>query len=257
MTRPCPRCKSRSIKYDRSLGGSFVCGGCGVLLGSSRPSRQSKAKGLLLSWGGSSLNSRSVFAWLLPVSLVGSYVYMAANPDSIRKWTLPLKDARQSQGWRIKTPADIELLIEQAQERETTAGPREAPANIRAISSMLISKGVALIVSSAVPAGAEGVWDPGRGEVRITPSAVSMGPRALAEILAHESAHVAQSCRAGGLGKSSEPMGIEVDPVSSYRTQLNSDLYAGPLSSKAIEVEAYSVSLTPDWAPELLDHYCK
>jgi hypothetical protein len=84
-----------------------------------------------------------------------------------------------------------------------------------------------------------------------------MGTVTLAQALAHEAAHVAQSCRAGGISKNSEPMGIQVDPARTYQQQLGSSLYKGPLSSKAIEIEAYSVGAIPEWAPKLLDHYCK
>jgi hypothetical protein len=52
-------------------------------------------------------------------------------------------------------------------------------------------------------------------------------------------------------------MGIQVLPAKTYQQQLNSSLYKGPPSTKAIELEAYSVGAIPEWAPKLLDYYCK
>jgi hypothetical protein len=166
------------------------------------------------------------------------------------------KSSRNS--WNIATPADIELLIGKAQQAPasaaTTQGSEDA---IRSIASSLISKNVRILISNDVTSGAGGEWDPGQGELRIRPSTVQMGPDTLAQAIAHEAAHVAQSCRAGGLSRNSEPMGIQVDPAKTYQQQLDSALYKGPLSDKAIELEAYSVGAIPEWAPKLLDHYCK
>ena len=113
------------------------------------------------------------------------------------------------------------------------------------------------MISDNVAPGAGGEWDPGRGELRIKPSTVTMGTATLAQAFAHEAAHVAQSCRAGGISKNSEPMGIQVDPAKTYQQQLDSALYKGPLSSKAVELEAFSVGAIPEWAPKLLDYYCR
>ena len=159
-------------------------------------------------------------------------------------------------GWNIATPADIELLIGEAQQAEAAASSQAGDDAIRHISSSLRSKGVRILISDSVTLGAGGEWDPGRGELRIKPSTVLLGTATLAQALAHEAAHVAQSCRAGAISKNSEPMGIQVDPAKTYQQQLGSALYKGPLSSKAIEIEAYSVGAIPEWAPKLLDHFC-
>jgi len=165
------------------------------------------------------------------------------------------ESARNS--WNIATPADIELLIAKAQQSAAPASSQASDDAIRGISSNLISKGVRVLISDNVMPGAGGEWDPGRGELRIKPSTVLLGTTTLAQALAHEAAHVAQSCRAGGISKNSEPMGIPVDPAKTYKQQLDSALYKGPPSSKAIEIEAYPVGAIPEWAPRLLNHYCK
>jgi hypothetical protein len=201
-------------------------------------------------------HTRNVVAWLIPASLLGSYLYMWANPRAISTWMAPYSESARN-SWNIATPADIELLIGKAQEAPAAAPSQESEAAIRSISSNLISKGVRILISDNVTPNAGGEWDPSRGELRIRPSTVIMGTAALAQALAHESAHVAQSCRAGGINKNSETMGIQVDPARTYQQQLDSALYKGPLSNKAIELEAYSVGAIPEWAPKLLDQFCK
>lgn len=65
MARPCPRCRSRSIKHDRSLAGRAVCGACGLPLGSP----------------GSGRAGRGALAWLLPLALVVGLLYLVATPE--------------------------------------------------------------------------------------------------------------------------------------------------------------------------------
>jgi hypothetical protein len=151
----------------------------------------------------------------------------------------------------------VEVLIGKA-----TAGDQEmvvppVHATIRELIARLQANGVRVLINVSVTDGAAGVWDPGVAEVRIEPSAMAMGRKVLVEILAHEAAHVAQSCRTGGLGKNSEPMEIQVFPVKRFRDRLNSSLYRGHVSTKAIELEAFTVGTNPPWAIKLLDHYCK
>jgi hypothetical protein len=201
-------------------------------------------------------NTRNVLAWLIPASLLGGYLYIWTNPRAISKWMAPYSVSIRN-SWNIATPADIELLIGKAQQAPAAPSSQASDAAIRSIASNLISKGVRILISDNVMPNAGGEWDPGRGELRIRPSTVLMGTATLAQALAHEAAHVAQSCRAGDISKNSEPMGIQVDPAKTYQEQLDSALYKGPLSNKAIELEAYSVGAIPEWAPKLLDYYCK
>lgn len=160
-------------------------------------------------------------------------------------------------GWHIATPADVELLIGKAQQSSAGENTQKSDDAIRIIVANLISKDVKILVSENVTPLAGGEWDPSRKELRIRPSIVSMGSATLAQALAHEATHVAQSCRAGSIGANSEPLGIQVDPAKTYQQQLDSALYKGPVSGKAIELEAYSVGAIPEWAPKLLDHNCK
>lgn len=209
-----------------------------------------------MRYGLNRFNARNAVAWLIPAGLLGSYLYMWANPRAISSWMAPYSESSRK-SWNIATPADVELLIGKSQQAEARASTQDSDDAIRHISSSLISRGVRILISDNVTPGAGGEWDPGRGELRIKPSTVTMGTATLAQAFAHEAAHVAQSCRAGGISKNSEPMGIQVDSAKTYQQQLNSALYKGPLSSKAVEIEAFSVGAIPEWAPKLLDYYCR
>jgi len=52
-------------------------------------------------------------------------------------------------------------------------------------------------------------------------------------------------------------MGIHVNPAETYQQQLDSALYKGQRCDKAMGLEAYSVGLRPEWAQQLLDHFCQ
>lgn len=199
---------------------------------------------------------KTVIAWLMPAGLVGVYLFLMANPRAVSHWLAPYSPSSRG-AWWIKTPADIELLIGQAQKNDLQPVEQSVHAVTRELIARLQGKGVRLLVSEKVMDHAGGEWDPGLAEIRIRPSTVSMGSRVLSEALAHEAAHVAQSCRAGGLGRNSEPMGIPVNAAEVFKHQLDSPLYKGPPSSKAIELEAFSVGANPPWAIKLLDHFCK
>jgi hypothetical protein len=208
-----------------------------------------------------SVTARTAVAWLLPMALIGCHLYLVSYPRVVSQLLAPYTPASK-EAWEIKTPADAELLIGQAQSGDAQLGDREAVdpslhATIRQLIARLQVKGVRLLISNRVTELAGGEWDPNLGEIRIRPSTVSAGSTALAEALAHESAHVSQSCRAGGLAKSSEPMGIEVNTAAAFKSQLDSALYHGPPSGKAVELEAYSVGANPPWAVLLLDYFCK
>lgn len=224
--------------------------------GNERSRRSTLFGGLSPGGGKKVVSVKGVIACLLPLGLVASYLYMMANPRAVSHWLAPYSPSGAN-SWLINTPADVELLIDQAQRADVSPVDPSIHGVIRDLIARLDAKGVRILISERVVEGAGGVWDPGLAEIRIRASMVEKGSSVLAEILAHEAAHVAQSCKAGGLGKSSEPMGIQVDPAEVFRYQLDSPLYEGPPSSKVIELEAFSVGASPPWAIQLLDHFCK
>jgi hypothetical protein len=218
--------------------------------------RQPQSAGTTLLQPRPTLTARTVLAWLLPIGLIGGHLYLMAHPRVGSQLIAPYTPASKG-AWEIKAPADTELLIDQAQRGDREAVDPSLHATIRQLIARLQVKGVRLLISNRVTELAGGEWDPNLGEIRIRPSTVMAGSHTLAEALAHESAHVSQSCRAGGLAKGSEPMGIEVNTAAAFKRQLDSPLYHGPPSGKAVELEAYSVGANPPWAVMLLDYFCK
>jgi len=218
MALKCQQCGGRSVRLDRSLGGRAVCAVCGQpMVESSRKSTRRQQQ----SAGTKLLQPR------------------------------PTLTARTALAWLLPIGLIGGHLYLMAHPRPSLH------ATMRQLIARLQVKGVRLLISNRVTELAGGEWDPNLGEIRIRPSTVMAGSHALAEALAHESAHVSQSCRAGGLAKGSEPMGIEVNTAAAFKRQLDSPLYHGPPSGKAVELEAYSVGANPPWAVMLLDYFCK
>lgn len=258
MARRCPRCQSLSIRHDRSLSGRAVCGRCGLALDQHGRSHQWHRSG-----GGIPLRApkgRTLLAWLLPAGLLGAYLAMAGNPELVATMLEPYGPSSGS-SWPIRTPADVELLIDNAARADegtaaATTGENSAH-RIREIITGLNKAGVRIVIADNVKEGAAGQWEPHRRLVRIRPSSAARGTAVLSEILAHEATHVAQSCHAGGLNRNSTALGIAVDPASRHRQQLDSDLYAGKPQKKDVELEAFSIGSQPELAVPLLKYYCK
>jgi hypothetical protein len=87
--------------------------------------------------------------------------------------------------WPVKTSADDDLAL------------------VRQLIATLLDHHVAIVVTDAVPTGAAAAWNSMAAEISIRPSVIGQGLPVLAEVLAHEAAHVAQSCSAGGLPRAS------------------------------------------------------
>jgi hypothetical protein len=208
------------------------------------------------SWSRNPIQGKTWLAWLVPASLIDSFLYLGANSDHVQTMLEPNSQPEQN-SWRIETPADVELLIGKA---ETSATQNTSPPKadlIRTITGTLMSQKVRILITNNVMTGAGGQWEPRRHQLKIHPSTLSRGTNALAEALAHEATHVAQSCHAGGLGYGSKPLGIKVQTAKTYRHQLDSTLYNKGMAKKAVELEAFTVGDNPEWAPILLNHYCK
>ena len=103
MARPCPRCKSRSIKHDRSLAGRAVCGNCGLPVGSAWSGQQRNSRARR---GGhpQARAARRALTWLLPLGLAAGLLYLAANPAAMRPWLHPSTEERSPQG-QLNAPA--------------------------------------------------------------------------------------------------------------------------------------------------------
>lgn len=255
MNSPCPNCRSWSVRQDRSLGGRAVCGACGTPLDGrggrwrqpSKPLIRKSLRPFVIQ------RRRSLpWRWLWVLVLVGLPV---AATFAFDKGWLRVPRPMAPGEWPVKTSADVELLLRQAQHSPSADDAADLTL-VRQLIATLLAHHVAIVVTDAVPSGAAAAWNAMAAEISIRPSVLGRGLPVLAEVLAHEAAHVAQSCSAGGLRRASRPMGIPVDPAVTYDSQLNSGLYPGHPSGKAVELEAYSVGARPAWAAQLMDHYC-
>lgn len=270
MSSPCPNCGSWSVRHDRSLGGRAVCGACGSVLGVRRrkggrrgtPMRQAFRPSRSPLWGvrltpSSKLGARFWWRLFWLLLLLGLPLSLTLAHD--RGW-LRVPRPLQPGDWPIRTSADVELLLREAQSSvpsdSVRAGQDGSTGLVRDLIASLIAHHVAIVVTDAVPTGAAAIWNPTTAEINLRPSVLHQGIGRLAEVLAHESAHVAQSCRAGGLHRGAVPLGISVDAASAFDAQLRSGLYPGHPAAKAVELEAFSVGARPAWATELLEYYC-
>ncbi len=95
MARPCPRCKSRSIKHDRSLAGRAVCGNCGLPVGSAWTGQQRNSRAR--RGGQPQARAARALAWLLPLGLAAGLLYLAANPAGLRTWLPAAPEERSPQ----------------------------------------------------------------------------------------------------------------------------------------------------------------
>ncbi len=117
--------------------------------------------------------------------------------------------------------------------------------------------GVTLVLGPPRKSGAMAEWEPKSAVLRIRPDASSRGTRVFARILNHESIHVAQSCRAGGLRARPVPLGLPRPATATLDRQLSHPLYAaaGP-TERAVEQEAYANHHRLDLGLTLLARHC-
>lgn len=191
MGSPCQNCGSRSVRHDRSLGGRAVCGACGLPLG-QRFSRGKAARRVRRRARGGSF-------WRVVFALVLIGVPLALTLAHEKGW---LRVPRQLQ------PATKGGVVRAGHEDQTSL--------VHHLLARLIAHRVAIVVTDAVPDGAAAVWNPARAEINLRPTVLHRGMPVLAEVLAHESAHVAQSCQGGGLHRSAVPLGIPVDAAATF-----------------------------------------
>lgn len=117
--------------------------------------------------------------------------------------------------------------------------------------------GVRLSLAHPRRSGAAGEWDPAHRLLRIAPSVVGKGSRDFALVLNHELIHVAQSCRAGGVGRAPRLLGLSSSLSSTLRRHLNDPVYvrATPLE-QGLEREAYANQHLLPLGLELVLQHC-
>ena len=128
---------------------------------------------------------------------------------------------------------------------------------IRDLLARLRRLGVAVELRAPGHPLAAGEWKPAEARLRIRPDIPLRGSPTLAMVLNHESIHVAQSCRGGGVRREPAPLGLprRVDPEGS--AMLSAPAYRNaPLRARWLEQEAYAHQNDLDLGTALLDRHC-
>ncbi|MEY4355487.1 MAG: hypothetical protein RLZZ89_555, partial [Cyanobacteriota bacterium] len=97
------------------------------------------------------------------------------------------------EGEKKKSEAELKKLLETSRKNENYTR------KIYRIIDTLTSFGVLVVIGEPLKKGASGEWDPFNQVLRLSPETLNMGSEVVLEILNHESIHVAQSCKAGGI----------------------------------------------------------
>jgi hypothetical protein len=128
---------------------------------------------------------------------------------------------------------------------------------IRQMLGSLERSGVVVLLEQPRKPGAAGEWNPRRAELRIRPDVPGKGSIEFARVLNHETIHVAQSCRGGGLHAQPKPLGLsrQLDPRA--RQHLAEPLYAkASARERVLEKEAYAGQGQLSLGMQLLAAHC-
>lgn len=155
------------------------------------------------------------------------------------------------EGEKKKSEAELKKLLETSRQNENYTR------KIYRIIDTLASFGVLVVIGEPLKKGASGEWDPFNQVLRLSPKSLNMGSEVVLEILNHESIHVAQSCKAGGINYRPQPLDLPLSPERITGKPLKSDVYASITSTqRRLEQEAYSYEYSNRAARNLLAKHC-
>jgi hypothetical protein len=283
----CPACHSQPLRARRRPDGVLLCSHCGQPL--SLPSRRSSGPwpalaGLMVLLGigwlalprflgngaapGPAAGARGTVATLqapvaegpagLDPGLRAQLMDDLASAD--REW-IPRAEVLPGGGTRYlykRRVGDPELSVEEI--RDLIAHPPSFERERSAIVSLLDTLGQAGVQIALVrprKQGAAGEWDPAAATLRIRPDVVEKGSAEFAKVLNHESIHVAQSCRQGGLRASPRPLGLSTRLEPSLERNLDEPIYAAASpTERELEREAYANQHQLEIGVALLEAHC-
>lgn len=105
----------------------------------------------------------------------------------------------------------------------------------------LESLGIHVVVGQPSTDGASAQWDSGTRTMTISADTMQAGAPAVLQAMNHESVHVAQSCKAGGIGQAGTPLGIATSGEAAQDVQ--NEIYSGiSPQEKQMELEAYTLT---------------
>ena len=129
---------------------------------------------------------------------------------------------------------------------------------IRQMLGSLERSGVVVLLEQPRKPGAAGEWNPRRAELRIRPDVPGKGSVEFARVLNHETIHVAQSCRGGGLRAQPIPLGLSRQLDARARQHLAEPLYAkASARERVLEEEAYAGQDQLSLGTQLLGAHCR
>ncbi|WP_398334472.1 hypothetical protein [Vulcanococcus sp.] len=129
---------------------------------------------------------------------------------------------------------------------------------IRQMLGSLERSGVVVLLEQPRKPGAAGEWNPRRAELRIRPDVPGKGSAEFARVLNHETIHVAQSCRGGGLRAQPKPLGLSRQLDARARQHLAEPLYAkASARERVLEEEAYAGQDLLNLGTQLLAAHCR
>jgi hypothetical protein len=157
----------------------------------------------------------------------------------------------RKEGESKKTAKELDELIKNKKEFQN------AQQKLAQLLTILSDIDVLAVIGEPRLKGAAAEWDPSRQIIRIAPRSLSQGSEIALKILNHESIHVAQSCRNGGINYRPKSLQVELSPEKIFQKQLGSDIYSGiGEQTKRIESEAYSYEYSSKAARHFLSKYC-
>ena len=186
---------------------------------------------------------------------------LAQLAEADRQW-LPRVERLPDGGNRYvykRRAGDPPLNLEQVKQllRHPPRFDRERGAIAELLAS-LEARGVVVLLEQPRKRGAAGEWNPRRAELRIRPDVPGKGSVEFARVLNHESIHVAQSCRGGGLHAQPRPLGLPRQLDAQARRHLAEPLYAKVSARERIlEEEAYAGQEQLSLGAQLLAGHCR
>ena len=105
----------------------------------------------------------------------------------------------------------------------------------------LKSLGIEIVVGIPSIDGASAEWNAGSRTMTISRATMQQGSSAVLQAMNHEAVHIAQSCKAGGVGTAGAP--LEVETSGGAAQALQHDVYKGVSEAeKQMELEAYTLT---------------
>ena len=155
------------------------------------------------------------------------------------------------EGEAKKSEAELKKLLETSRQNENYTR------KIYRLLDTLSSHGVSVVIGEPLKKGASGEWDPSMQVLRLSPKSLTMGSEVILEILNHESVHVAQSCKGGGINYRPQPLDLPLSPARITSKPLKSDVYSSISAvQRRLEQEAYSYEYSNRAARTLLAEHC-